>query len=194
MANRRFEQFTFGLEHYPVQLYGSFAIGATGAVSLVRGSGIASVTRLAVGTYQIKLEDNYYRFLNLQALFEMPVTGSDVAATAMVAGTTYEITALGTTNFALYGVAAGVAPAVGVAFVATAVGLGTGTVKAVAASGIYGVQVIGNPQLMDQPSVKGAVILIRTMNNAGAATDPVDGTVMNLQINVRNSGVKSKGE
>ena len=124
----------------------------------------------------------------------MPVTGSDVAATAMVAGTTYEIIALGTTNFALYGVAAGVAPAVGVAFVATAVDLGTGTVKAVAASGIYGMQVIGNPQLMDQPSVKGAVILIRTMNNAGAATDPVDGTVMNLQINVRNSGVKSKGE
>lgn len=52
---------------------------------------------------------------------------SRIAATAMVAGTTYVITALGTTTFTSYGA---LANAVGVTFTATAAGTGTGTVSA----------------------------------------------------------------
>lgn len=48
-----------------------------------------------------------------------------VIATALVAGTTYKIVALGTTNFTLVGAAANV---VGTTFVATGAGAGTGTV------------------------------------------------------------------
>ena len=51
---------------------------------------------------------------------------SSVLATAMVAGESYTITSVGTTNFTLYGASANV---IGTQFTCTSVGLGTGTVN-----------------------------------------------------------------
>jgi hypothetical protein len=194
MANRLYQQFSFGLVKYPVVLHGRADIGASGATSNLVGAGVSSLTRLAQGVYALKLEDNYNRFYNLQVRFEAPVTGSDVTAGSFVVGTLYEITALGDTNFAAIGLPAGVTPAVGVSFVATGVGAGTGTAKAVGVSGIYGVEVVGNPQLMDAPSPQGAYIYFKTLNASGAATDPASGSVMFFTVVFRNSSVKDKGE
>jgi len=58
------------------------------------------------------------------------VTLSTVPATSMVAGTTYTIATLGTTNFTSFGAAANT---VGTTFVATAAGTGTGTVSVASA-------------------------------------------------------------
>lgn len=194
MANRFFQQFSFGLAHYPVTLHGKANIGASGATSALVGSGVASLTRLAQGVYALKLEDNYYRFYGLDVTFEAPVTGLDITAGSFVVGTLYEITALGSTDWAAIGLPAGVTPAVGVSFVATGVGSGTGTAKAVGSSGIFGSEVVGNPQLGLAPSVQGAVVYFKCLDAAGAATDPASGSVMYFTVKLRNSGVVDKGE
>lgn len=194
MANRLYQQFSFGLVKYPVVLHGKADIGASGAASNLVGAGVSSLTRLAAGVYALKLEDNYNRFYNLQVRFESPVTGSDITAGSFVVGTVYEITALGNTDFSAIGLPAGVTAAVGVSFVATGVGSGTGTAKAVGVSGIYGVEVIGNPQLMDSPSPQGAYVYFKTVNASGVNTDPASGSVMFFTVVFRNSSVTDKGE
>lgn len=194
MANRFFQQFSFGLAHYPVTLHGRATIGASGATSALVGAGVASLTRLAQGVYALKLEDNYYRFYGLDVTFEAPVTGSDVTAGSFSSGTAYEITALGNTDWAAIGLPSGVTAAVGVSFVATGAGSGTGTAKALGSSGIFVSELLGNPQLMLSPSVQGAYVYFKTLNASGAATDPASGSVMYFTVKLRNSGVKDKGE
>ena len=194
MANRFFQQFSFGLAHYPVTLHGKATIGASGATSALVGAGVASLTRLAQGVYALKLEDNYYRFYGLDVTFKSPVTGSDIAAGSFVNGTLYEITAVGTTDWTAVGLPSGVTAAVGVSFVAVAGGSGTGTAKVVGTSGIFVSELAGDPQLMDAPSVQGAVVYFKTLNASGAATDPASGSQLYFTVKMRNSGVKDKGE
>jgi len=55
MANRRFEQFSFGLEKYRVSLYAKVTFGNSGAPTLGRAKGIASITRNSAGLYTIQL-------------------------------------------------------------------------------------------------------------------------------------------
>jgi hypothetical protein len=194
MANRLYQQFSFGLVKYPVVLHGKADIGASGATSNLVGAGVSSLTRLAAGVYALKLEDNYNRFYNLQVSFESPLTGADITAGSFVVGTLYEITALGTTDWTLIGLPAGLTPAVGVSFVATGVGSGTGTVKAFGTAGIFSVQLVGNPQVMDAPSPQGAYVYFRTMNASNVNTDPTSGSVLYFTVTFRNSSVKDKGE
>jgi hypothetical protein len=199
MANRFFQQFFFSLNHAPVFLEGSVVIGATGAVGTVKGSGLLGVTRLAAGVYQLQFEDAYNRYLGGTAGFVSPVTGASVPGGSFVAGTLYYITALGTTTTAQWlaaGVPAGVTPAVGVAFVATTVGAGTGTVKAAGVSGIYAIEVAGNSNLTSYNSVagKGAILVLQCLDAAGAQTDPAAGSVLGFTSFFRNSTVKGKGE
>lgn len=196
MANRFFQQFTLSLNHIPVWLEGSATIGASGATSALKGSGILSLTRVAAGTYKLLLEDDYNRFLNFRAIFKAPVTGAAVTAGSFVSGTLYEIVTVGTTDYTLVGLDTGVTPAPGVPFVATGVGAGTGTVKAVGVSGIYGVELAGDPQTTVSTTAtgSGSVLYFKTVNSAGAATDPASGSQIYMQIWERNSSVKGKGE
>lgn len=174
-------------------------IGATGAVGTVKGSGLLGVTRLDTGVYQLQFEDNYNRFLGLTAGFVSPVTGLSVSGGAFVAGTLYIITSLGTTTTAQWlaaGVPAGVTPAVGVAFVATGVGAGSGTVKAAGSSGVFAIEVAGNSNLTiaNSEQGKGAIVVIQCLDAAGALTDPAEGSVLGFSAVFRNSSVKGKGE
>ena len=199
MANRFFQQFFLSLNHQPVFLEGSVVIGATGAVGTVKGSGLLSVTRLSAGVYQLIFEDDYNRYLGGFTGFVSPVTGSNVSGGSFVTGTLYVITALGTTTTAQWvaaGVPAGITPAVGVAFVATGAGAGTGTVKAVAASGIMNVEVAGDSNLTsyNQTPGQGAILLLCCRNSSGALTDPAQGSVLGFAAFFRNSSVKGKGE
>jgi len=62
------------------------------------------------------------------------ITSTDAAATALVAGTVYQIITVGTTDFTLYGAASN---AVGTIFTATGAGLGTGVANVVPSAPSY---------------------------------------------------------
>jgi hypothetical protein len=63
MANRLFETKLLNLVKGMVAIEGSFDIGATGAVSNIKGNGVSTVTRTAAGKYDIVLQDQYNKFL-----------------------------------------------------------------------------------------------------------------------------------
>lgn len=68
MANRLYQQFQYTAERAPVTLYATLAVGASGAVSAVKGYGIASITKEATaGQYSIVLSDKFTRALSVQA-------------------------------------------------------------------------------------------------------------------------------
>ena len=174
-------------------------VGATGAVGTLKGSGINSVTRLSVGTYKITLEDSYYRYLGGNVGFVAPLTGGNVSGGSFVATTSYVITALGNTTQAQWvaaGLDANVLAQVGVPFVATGIGAGTGTVKAVGTSGILSTEVIGNTELTigAQQGKTNGTIIFQCLSDADAVADPSAGSICVFQIFVRNSSVKGKGE
>jgi len=207
MANRSFTRSFYTLHAMPVLIDLNFAVGASGAVSSLKGPGVASVTRLSAGIYSIKLQDNYNKFYGLESWLKAPVTGSAVAGGAFVAGTVYEIFTLGNTTLAQWqaaGLPVGVTPAVGVSFVATAVGAGTGSVKAIGASGIGSVEVVGDPQLqlnvLGQGSTPGGIIIVKCMGPTAAddtaqiATDPANGSILGLSLYLSNSSVQVQGE
>lgn len=66
MANRFFNQFSFGLEKAPVRLYAKVAIGASGAptLSAANSKGISSITRNSAGDYSLVLQDTYYKLMH----------------------------------------------------------------------------------------------------------------------------------
>lgn len=207
MANRNFTQFMFTPHKAPVIIDCNIAIGSTGAVGTVKGPGVTSVTRLAVGNYMVKFQDNYYKFYSLaNAWFQAPVTGSDIAGGSFVATTVYQITALGNTTQAQWhtaGVPAGVTAAVGVAFLAAGIGAGTGTVKELGSTGIQKVDMIGNSslQLAPQPApYQGGYVIVRTLGPTGAGNtaqipvDPASGSLLGLSFYLSNSSVVLQGE
>lgn len=170
---------------------GNFVVGGSGAVGTVKGSGIASVTLLSTGTYKIKLEDGFPRYLSGTAGAVAPSSGATVNDGSLVVGTTYIILSVGTTDWVAAGLDADVVPAVGVSFVATAIGgAGTGTARAVVDSGIVSVEVVGNPNLM----VPYKTLIIQCISDAGAVDNPVSGSVIGFTMMLRNSTLKGKGE
>lgn len=198
MANRYFTQFFYTPHKMPVMLDCNVAIGATGAVGTVKGPGIYGITRLTTGIYQIKLQDNYNKFFKLDWNLEAPVTGSAVNDGSFSVGTVYQITTVGTTDWTAAGLPAGQTAAVGMVFKAATIGgAGTGAAKALGTSGIFAVEVVGNPQLMLAPTGSaniGGIITIKCLNASGAATDPADGSVLFLDLYLSNSSVVVQGE
>lgn len=188
MANRRFYQFYQTLHQKPVQLDCQFTVARTnnkGVTGLI-GPGIQAVymhtsttpsalnPNPADGNIIVQLEDNYNFYYGGDHQVRSPASGTDVAVilagSPLTVGTVYQISALGTTTTAEWhslGVPAGTAPAVGVAFTALLVGLGTGTGKVQTAnlkhSGISSIELFGNPNLSIKSSI-GAV--------TGAAVGP----------------------
>lgn len=198
MANRYFTQFFYTPHKMPVMIDCNIAIGATGAVGTIKGPGVSGVTRLGTGLYQIKLQDNYYKFYKLDWNLEAPVTGSAVNDGSFVTGTLYQITTVGTTDWTAAGLPAGLTAAVGMVFKAAgAGGAGTGAAKALGSSGVFAVEVVGNPQLMLAPqgsANQGAIITIKCLDASGAAVDPTSGSVLFLDMYLSNSSVVVQGE
>lgn len=71
MANRTFNQFQGSLEKGLVQLFAEVSFSGVGVPTLVRGKGIASVTRTAAGTYLVTLQDTYIRTLGLSYVWKI---------------------------------------------------------------------------------------------------------------------------
>lgn len=110
----------------------------------------------ANGFALVQFKNNFNYYLNGVAQFQAPTTGSiKIDNSALTAGQVYIITTLGNSTTAAWvalGVPNGIAPAVGVAFVALSVGAGANTstsrVSTPTTSGIYAVEVVGTPNAM----------------------------------------------
>jgi len=80
MANRTFNQFQGSLEKGVVQLFLEVAFGASGAATITRGKGIATVAKSATGTYLVTLQDSYIRTLGVASTWK----GSSAPAGVLV--------------------------------------------------------------------------------------------------------------
>jgi len=110
----------------------------------------------AAGYVAIQFNNNFNYFISSLAGFVSTTqTSTKIDNSALTAGLVYVITIVGDASLAKWqsiGLPVGVTPAVGVSFVATAVGSGsnvlTSRVQVPNPSGIYGVEVVGNPNTM----------------------------------------------
>lgn len=200
MANRNFPNnklYSFNVQ--PVSLNCQITIGASGAVSSFSGAGIAAVTKTgAAGTYAIQLQDNYYSLLNCGFDMQSPVGGT-INLTAASANVLYKIVALGTST-TFPGLPSGLTPAVGMVYVASGVGTGTGTIAPVTNSGIGSVELAGNVagMLSKQPftASSGGYIYFQCLAPTDAATtttiptNPASGSVILAKILLNNSSVQ----
>jgi hypothetical protein len=64
MANRNYNRVQ-ALEKESKHLYASVSIGASGAPTLVRKQGIASISRVSAGLYTVTLSDKYNKLMAL---------------------------------------------------------------------------------------------------------------------------------
>lgn len=69
MANRNFNKSVYTLQQDLVMLNVEGDIGAVGAITNVKGSGVSTVARTGVGAYTITLQDNYDRLLDVHVGF-----------------------------------------------------------------------------------------------------------------------------
>lgn len=173
-------------------LQGKIVFGASGAVASAAGAGIASVTKLATGIYQILFVEDYQAYIGSDFSIQSGVSGGAVADGSFVTGTLYQIVSVGTTNYLAVGYPAGMIPVVGGVFVATgAGGAGTGTVKAIAPSGVMSVEVAGNAQtqLGSSLAATGGQLIIQTLNTSDALASPASGCEIDFMLYFRDSSV-----
>lgn len=192
MANSRYYQFLFSKTPMLTMLQGQFVVGSTGAVSSSSGTGLKTVVRLTTGIYQLQAIDDFNAFVGADFTFQSGVTGGNVSDGSLSANSLYQITAVGTTDWAANGLATGLTATVGQSFVATTSGgAGTGTAKLVTTSGISSIEVAQNPQVMLVNSVanSGAIVNIQTLDAAGALANPTSGAIIAYQLYFRNSSV-----
>lgn len=196
MANRYYNsQFMYSFNAMPTYIQGNFTVGSTGAVGTIQGSGISTITKLATGIYSVTFTDSYARFLGASITPTTTVTGGAITAGSFVTGTAYQIVTLGTTDYSLVGLPTGLTQAVGQTFVATGAGTGTGTVKALASSGIFTAEIAGNPNLMcaAQPGY-GGTLIFEFKDATNTLVEPASGSLIFFEFMFRNSSVKGKGE
>jgi hypothetical protein len=196
MANRYFINKLNSFNHELTYLECNFVVGATGAVGTTKGSGVKSIVRLAAGQYQINLEDGYSRYLGGFSGNVCPI-GTPAAVTGVSSGVNI-ITTVGTTNFYTMGLDKSVTPAVGVAFLVTGAGTGTGYVAPASVSGTESVEVVGDPNLTINCSNPYFIVQLLSATNASTTTmiaaDPAQYSVVGFSMMLRNSSLKGKGE
>ncbi len=78
MANRKFEKVQ-ALEKEIKHLYAEVSIGASGAPTIVRATGIASIARNSAGLYTLTLQDKYMRLMWAGVTIQSP-TAEDLTA------------------------------------------------------------------------------------------------------------------
>jgi hypothetical protein len=162
----------------------------------------------ANGTVVVQLQDNYSRIYSASmSVLSSPVGTAVVITSALVVGTAYTITIVGDAtpaDFIAIGVPVGVTPAVGVTFIAAAVGAGTSTVtrvapSAAAGSGVRTVEILGNANTTMSPNLSsgqgfGAQVILQFRDSSGAIAAPVTGSVIQLSLLLSNSSVLIGGE
>lgn len=208
-------------EVYPVHLACNFVVDPTNGNGLgirsLKGAGIANVfmhtsatpglgnygilnPNPASGVILVQMQNQFNRYLSGTGGFVSPVSGTPLTAT--VAHTAYVIVSLGTATLAQWqavGFPAGMVPAVGAAFVATASATigGSAAVEASSSSGISSIEVIGDPnQTLQNSNVYqngGAQMLLQCLA-VGSLTAPASGSVIGLTFEMSNSSITISGQ
>lgn len=149
----------------------------------------------ANGLIYVKLASQAYKYVGGYAQFASPNSGTPInVTTGVTAGGAYVITSLGNTALSGWtnlGLAAGVTPAVGAAFIApgTTVSTGTGQIQApaTAGAGVQLIDVIGDASVTAQ-ATSGAVLTLRVLGATNSstttlvATAPAAGSVIKLRF------------
>lgn len=225
MSNRRDIQFTYTPHNKATLLDCNFVVDSTngnglGIRSLKNSGRIASVFMHTTaplagsgnpnpqsGVIVVNLQDNYNRYLSGASGFVVPVSGTPISISGvgvLTIGNVYIITSLGSStpaNWHAVGVPNNITPAVGVSFIASVAGSGTGSGQVMApaanGAGVFNIAVIGDPNLMNSngANVLGAgngMELILGCYKDSAADNPVlaapaDGTVIGLLFYMNNS-------
>lgn len=210
----------------PVVLNAKFTVDPTNGLGItgLLGPGIANVfmhtsttpatgNRSAVnpnpanGIIVVQFGDPYYKYLSGDFQIIAPNTGSNL--TSVSATVAYVITSVGTGTQAQWqaiGLPAGVTPAVGAAFIATASTTvpGSGTVKVQTNSGISCIEVLGDPNATlapvgvksPQPAPGGSIILQTLAATSSSVTTliptaPAAGSTVSLTFYLNNSSASS---
>lgn len=142
---------------------------ATNAGVTIHYAGVGSPTSTgpAAGYIYVKLQDNYYKYLQGFSAAIAPNSGTDInisGSAVLTVGNPYVITSVGTStqaNWAAMGLPSGIVPAVGEPFIAIKNGSGTGTgkVQAPSYSGVVDIELVGNPNATMGSNFNGAAIL-----------------------------------
>ncbi len=175
----------------------------------------------AAGIILVQLADNFSRYYGGFSGFVPPVaTSTKIDDSALTVGHVYVITTVGNSTLAQWqsiGLMPGITPAVGVAFVATAIGIageaGTSTSRVMipGASGITSIEAIGNSNLSIGPIPQGGsphvggwltfqcmAPTVTSMTNAFEApmipTAPASGSGVGLAFYLSQSSVQVSGE
>lgn len=201
MSNKRLYQFLYSKQPKLTLINGLITVGSTGAVSAFAAPGVQGVTRLGVGIYKIKLQDNYYAPVSLHAAAYSGISGSSVAGGSFVATTLYQVITLGTTTQAQW-VTAGCdvdyTVAIGTVFVAAGIGAGTGTVKAITPSNITNIEfsqsLSGNLVNLNPSLGRGSSFILScfglpSSGQTPLATDPASGSQIVIDMWLRDSSV-----
>ncbi len=158
----------------------------------------------ADGYMLIQLRNNFNSFLGASVtLTSTTQTSTKIDDSALTAGLVYVITIVGdatTAKWQSVGLPAGVTPAVGVSFVATAVGTGSATltsrVQVPKLSTVSAVEWVGNPILTANTAIyanSGMTLIGQLLDAAGALVAPVDGTLINVSLYFDSSSVNVDG-
>lgn len=191
-----YPRYQFGYSATPglCELELKIPIGGTGAVGTIVGSQVSSVTRLAQGIYRIKFLDKYQKFIHGTCSIESPA-GSTQSPGALVTGTMYQILTVGNTDWSAVGLPSDLTAAVGMCFVATGAGSGTGTSKVVTNSGVSDIEWMPSPDSELSPSGTGSYLIFQTLGPTNSSTttpipvDPTSGSVLRLRMLFSNSTV-----
>jgi len=214
MANRNWlSQKMYQMEAYPVLVSCTFTVDPTSAsgVSNLTGGAVKAVYMNAntpsggnpdpvAGVIQVRLQDNYSKLLGVSAMVQEPASGTPLTSVSL--GVPYLITSVGTTTLAQWqakGLPAGVTPAVGVMFIATAAGALGGTGEVQTGLDVQAPEIslagVANANLQNSDSaVNGGAILTLITRAAGSVTALRTGTVVRLNMYLSNSSVTVQGQ
>ncbi|CAN5950594.1 unnamed protein product [Sphagnum jensenii] len=213
MANRRDIQFMYSSHNKATVLDCSFIVDSTngngfGVRSFKNSARVASVYMHSTvpnslnpnpesGIIVVNLQDNYARYLSGYSGFVSPLSGSTITS-GLTIGAPYVIVSLGSSTVAQWqtaGLATTITPAIGASFIAKATSIaGGGAVQApaTAGSGIDHIEVIGDPNVMNNSSASvlgqgGGMQFILGCYYNDAITAPADGTTIGLNFYLNNS-------
>lgn len=201
MSNSYKQQFYWTGHKYPVQVDCSFTVDATNnyGVTGLTGAMVKNVymhtsttpasgnPNPANGYAIINFQDNFNGYYFGGAQIQSPLSGAEISisgSSVLTVGEVYVITTVGTSsaaNWQAVGLPVGITPAVGVPFVASVTGGGTGTgkvkINAVAGSGVSMVDVIGSPNTTLKSSAanvagisSGSYMILRFLGAAALGT------------------------
>lgn len=196
------------------QIWCNFIVDATNGNGLgirsLKGFGVSAVymhtsatpaasnPNPAVGYVVVQLSEPYQGYINGTYGFVSPVSGTPInVSSGLTIGQPYVIVSVGTStaaNWQALGLPVGIAPAVGVSFIATSSSAGTGTgvveVPLATGAGVGSLQIIGDPNQTSSPSSGGAQIICQLLSPTNSstttpvATAPAAGTVIGMTFNM----------